>query len=516
MLPKSYHTLYELISLSQDQENSEAIDDSIRAGVRVAGTNLWVLVFAILVASVGLNVNSTAVIIGAMLISPLMGPIVGIGYAAAVHDFELIKLALRNLFIFTIISLVTSTLYFYISPLDIPKSELLSRTTPTLWDVLIAFFGGCAGMIALTRKSMSNVVPGVAIATALMPPLCTAGFGLATGRWEFFAGALFLYTINSVFISFATLALAKLMRLPKRAYVNQAKQLRAKLIIGATVFLTIVPSVILAYRFVQGQFFTNSAQRVIRTLQTDNYVILDKKIDPLAHTVELTLAGKTPPQNLAEELEKRLLIQGVDKVGVTIKHTGSQRVDIGSIKTELRQDLYANMVQQIDHLKQQNTVLQAFNNAQTQEYKDQQRLITELHAQYPSITHIAVADGVASADNTEHPSENITLVAITSKKALPQADKTRIAAWMRVRLSSKQFDILYNTKETSELTPAQVVVTPVPTIAPIAVQTPITAQQTEEANKAVDAIPDSKASNTKLMPVTKPKQAVEKPSIQSP
>lgn len=473
MLPKPYRTLYQLISLRQDQENSETIDDSIRAGVRVAGTNLWVLVFAILIASVGLNVNSTAVIIGAMLISPLMGPIVGIGYAAAVHDFELIKLALRNLFIFTLISLITSTLYFYLSPLEAAQSELLSRTTPTLWDVLIAFFGGCAGMIALTRKSMSNVVPGVAIATALMPPLCTAGFGLATGRWEFFAGALFLYTINSVFISFATLSLAKLMRLPKRAYVNQAKQLRARIIIATAIFGTIAPSAYLAYRFVQGQFFSTAAERVILSLKKDGYVVLEKGIDPLRHHISLTLAGKTPPADLTENLQQQLSVQGVDNASINIRHTGSQQVDIGSIKTELRQDLYASMAAQIETLRQQNTALTEREQERVDEREDQQTLIAELQAQYPDITHAAVADGVASASAAapaDAPSpaavagslpdgvqnllsgENVTLVAITSRRKLGAADRQRIAAWMRVRLHGRQFDILYNTVQTSELT----------------------------------------------------------------
>lgn len=144
--------------------------------------------FAILIASIGLNVNSTAVIIGAMLISPLMGPIVGAGYGLAVQDVGLIKLSLRNILIFIVISLITATLYFYLTPLNQAQSELLARTQPTLWDVLIAFFGGSAGIIALTRKNVSNVVPGVAIATALMPPLCTAGYGLAHGNWEYLAG----------------------------------------------------------------------------------------------------------------------------------------------------------------------------------------------------------------------------------------------------------------------------------------------------------------------------------------
>ena len=186
-------SLLRMFNLRDDLDHPEEIDDAIRSGVELFGTNLWVLIFAILVACVGLNMNSTAVIIGAMLISPLMGPIVGVGYGLAIHDIALIKKALFTLLVFTLISLLTSTVYFYISPLKEPGSELLARTSPTLWDVLIAFFGGCAGIIALTRRNFSNVVPGVAIATALMPPLCTAGYSLAQGNWLWMGGALGIY-----------------------------------------------------------------------------------------------------------------------------------------------------------------------------------------------------------------------------------------------------------------------------------------------------------------------------------
>lgn len=188
--------LGELFHLRSDQEHADVIDRDIRDNVRVAGTNLWVLFFAILIASIGLNVNSTAVIIGAMLISPLMGPIVGIGYGAGVSDMKLIRLAARNMLVFIVISLITSALYFLLTPLKEAQSELLARTQPSLWDVLIAFFGGSAGIVALTRKEISNVIPGVAIATALMPPLCTAGYALVHGNWEYFSGAFYLFTIN--------------------------------------------------------------------------------------------------------------------------------------------------------------------------------------------------------------------------------------------------------------------------------------------------------------------------------
>ncbi len=195
----------EYLDLRKDKDNEALIVESIRNGVEFKGTNLWILIFAIFIASLGLNVNSTAVIIGAMLISPLMGPIMGVGLAIGQNDFELLKRSLKSYLVATVFSVITSTIYFSLTPLDEVQSELLARTSPTIYDVLIALCGGLAGIIALSTKEKGNVIPGVAIATALMPPLCTAGFGLATGNLLYFLGAFYLYFINSVFISLATL-----------------------------------------------------------------------------------------------------------------------------------------------------------------------------------------------------------------------------------------------------------------------------------------------------------------------
>jgi len=197
--------ILQLFSLKPETDHDGTIQQ-VRSDAEFRSGNIWALVFAILIASVGLNVNSTAVIIGAMLISPLMGPIMGAGFGLATNDFTLLRRSLRNLLLATTVALVTSTLYFWISPLADAQSELLARTRPTLYDVLIALFGGGAGVVAVSRKGYKgNVVPGVAIATALMPPLCTAGFGIAQGNVWFFLGALHLYLINALFICLSTL-----------------------------------------------------------------------------------------------------------------------------------------------------------------------------------------------------------------------------------------------------------------------------------------------------------------------
>ena len=217
--------LADRFSLSEDSARQEETVDMICRGVEFRGTNLWVLIFATMIASLGLNVNSAAVIIGAMLVSPLMGPIMGVGLSLGINDFDLLKKSLRNFSLMVVVAIATSTLYFFISPLGTARSELLARTVPTTYDVLIAFFGGLAGIVAQSRKDRnSTVIPGVAIATALMPPLCTAGFGLATGQFKFFIGAFYLFFINTVFIALATYMVVRMLKYHKKKFLDPARE----------------------------------------------------------------------------------------------------------------------------------------------------------------------------------------------------------------------------------------------------------------------------------------------------
>jgi uncharacterized hydrophobic protein (TIGR00271 family) len=202
--------------LVHEREAFPRIREEIEKGIEFRGTNLWILIFAILIASLGLYSNSTAVIIGAMLISPLMGPIMGLGFGMAINDVKILKRSVLNLLFATTVSLSISTLFFLLIPLHTTNSELLHRTSPSLDDALIALFGGMAGMLATSSKLKGNVIPGAAIATALMPPLCTAGFGLATWSSKYFFGALYLYLINAIFIAAATFLVARLVRFGRK------------------------------------------------------------------------------------------------------------------------------------------------------------------------------------------------------------------------------------------------------------------------------------------------------------
>ncbi|MEP6713901.1 MAG: TIGR00341 family protein, partial [Ferruginibacter sp.] len=260
----------ELFNLHKGEEDKQKTLVNVKANVSFTGHNLWVLACAIMVASIGLNVNSTAVIIGAMLISPLMGPIVGAGFALGIYDFGLLRKSLLNLLTATIVGLVVAAVYFYLSPFKEVQSELLSRTSPNIYDVLIAFFGGLVGVIAITRVEKGNPIPGVAIATALMPPLCTAGYGLATANWKFFMGALFLYSINCVFICIATFSIVKYLKYPASKQIDIKHQRQVKYSVTAIVFLMLLPSAFFAVSLYKEQQFKQVANNFIEKEFVEN------------------------------------------------------------------------------------------------------------------------------------------------------------------------------------------------------------------------------------------------------
>ena len=227
-----------------DQIDTEMASRHIKTSIWFKGPNVWILAFSMIIASVGLNINSTAVIIGAMLISPLMGPIMGIGLALGTNDMKLLKESLRNFLVMVLVSLAASFVYFLLSPLNLVNpTELQARTRPTIFDVLIALFGGLAGILETSRKEKGTVISGVAIATALMPPLCTAGFGLAKADMRFFLGAIFLFAINSIFIIIATYVMTKYLRFKEVEFTEESKAKKVRLIMTAVILAVSVPSI---------------------------------------------------------------------------------------------------------------------------------------------------------------------------------------------------------------------------------------------------------------------------------
>jgi uncharacterized hydrophobic protein (TIGR00271 family) len=328
--------------LEEGKEDELETIDYISKNVEFKGANLWILIFAIFVASIGLNVNSTAVIIGAMLISPLMGPIMGIGLAAGINDFELLKRSFRNLAVAVFISILTSSLYFYITPIHDAQSELLARTEPTVWDVLIALFGGLAGIVAGSRKEKSNAIPGVAIATALMPPLCTAGYGLATGNLLYFFGAFYLFFINSVFISLSTYVIVRFMKYPKKQFLDPKKEKRVQTYITLFTLLTIIPSVYLAYGIVRQSIWNQQARDFVRVeMQFPRTQILnsDFKYSKDQRIIEVSLIGDQVSEDEILVLEKKIKEFGLNETQLIVNQSGNG-TDIKVLTNDILKNLY--------------------------------------------------------------------------------------------------------------------------------------------------------------------------------
>jgi uncharacterized hydrophobic protein (TIGR00271 family) len=313
---------FDFINLHNGEEAKDKVLENVKSSISFRGSNLWILACAIVIASAGLNVNSTAVIIGAMLISPLMGPIVGAGFALAIYDFELLKKSGKNLFIATIVGLIVSFLYFFISPFKEVQSELLSRTAPNIYDVLIAFFGGLVGVIALTRVEKGNPIPGVAIATALMPPLCTAGYGLAIGNISYFLGAFYLYTINCFFICISTLLIIKYLKYNPVKSLNPKSQKQIRYGITALIFLMVLPSFYLAYSLLQEKRYNQKADEFItHEFTSKGHTVLFKhtKYHSSPKKIEIALLTKKIGKDELKELNDRLVLFGLTNTQLEIR-----------------------------------------------------------------------------------------------------------------------------------------------------------------------------------------------------
>lgn len=289
----------------KDQATYDEIHENILDGVNIGGANFIILMCAIIIASVGLNMNATAVIIGAMLISPLMGPIIAIGYSVGIYNLKLLKKSAIILIIEIFISITTATIYFSLSPISSAGSEILSRTSPNIWDVIIAFTGGIAGIIGITRKKSGNILPGVAIATALMPPLCTSGYGLATRNIHIFLGAGYLFFINSFFIALSTLLVVKFMKIPTRNTLSEVKQKKLKKMIVVSTILVTIPSLISAATMVNSFLNNTNLSNFIENEMPSEY-ILNKEINTKNKTIELVIIGNTIDNSEEEKLQNTL------------------------------------------------------------------------------------------------------------------------------------------------------------------------------------------------------------------
>ena len=443
--------LKDRFNLDDDKATEEETIESIRKGVEFKGTNLWILIFAVIIASIGLNVNSTAVIIGAMLISPIMGPIMGLGLGTGINDFELIKKSAYNLGVAALIGLFSSALYFLVSPLDEAQSELLARTTPTIWDVLIAFFGGLAGIIAGSRKEKSNVVPGVAIATALMPPLCTAGYGLASGNFYFFLGAAYLFFINSIFISLSTFLIVRFLRFKKKEFLDKEKETRVSRTITLVVVLTVVPSIWLAYRIVNQSIFTaNARQYVAQEFKFRNTFVLERefKVEDGQERIEVSLTGQVLDSADLQLLKDKLPFHDLEDAVLVVRQGEKldQTTDINVLKSTVLKEL---VDQQQSQLAEKEMVIDRLENQlknATLETGFMQSFSGEVLALFPGVESISIAKGIAvNMGNSRQDTTKVALLRFTQEP--DETDVMKMRAWLKARLETDNLKLIIETSK---------------------------------------------------------------------
>lgn len=426
--------LLNIFSLHYEKEDYDTVISSIERGVVFRGTNLWILIFAIFVASLGLNVNSTAVIIGAMLISPLMGPIMGIGLSLGINDISLLRKSVSNFMVATGVALITSTVFFLISPLNDAHSEILARTSPTIYDVLIALFGGCAGIIATSSKQKGNVITGVAIATALMPPLCTAGYGLATFQFQFFFGSFYLFVINTVFIALATLVIVRLLHFPKSQLQDNRTERMTRRITWIVVMLTLLPSVYFGYDMVQQNRFEKEAAKFITNeAHFTNDYLLNKKIDAKNKSILLVFGGKEISVEEIGKLQSQMLHYNLINATLEVKQGFAYLAD----KPGNQQDGQVSILTQaLEEKEKKEERLQLVLDSIASWKALSESVYKELKIQYPAIRRAIIEPSVEHINDSTERKPVLVLLSVANK--LSQREKRRIVDWCKVRLNVRE------------------------------------------------------------------------------
>ncbi|MBV6881904.1 DUF389 domain-containing protein [Epilithonimonas ginsengisoli] len=426
------NNIFNFINLHNGEEKKDKVLENVTSNISFRGSNLWILACAIIIASIGLNVNSTAVIIGAMLISPLMGPIVGAGFALGTYNFPLLKKSFKNLIIATVVSLLVSGFYFYISPFKDVQSELLARTAPNIYDVLIAFFGGLVGVIAITRVEKGNPIPGVAIATALMPPLCTAGFGLATFNFSYFLGAFYLYTINCFFICIATFLVVKYLHYPS-SIVDSKYEKRIRYSISFLILVMIVPSSYLAYNLYNEKKFTKTAEIFLqKEFEKNGYTLIYKKINYNANpkTIDVAFLNKKFTAEEIKSYNKMLSDNGLANTKINIRQNNSD------LKSEILSEINKNNTT----LSEKDIALSSLRSELDNYKVSDSTLGKEIQILYPDMSGVSYGK-IAQYPETD--SARLQFVMIYSGK---KVNDLQLKSWLEKRLNEKNVKLLNNSE----------------------------------------------------------------------
>ncbi|MBL0146029.1 MAG: TIGR00341 family protein [Chitinophagaceae bacterium] len=437
---KALNNFFDKFKLGSEKEELQTVISNIDNGVVFRGTNLWVLIFAIFVASLGLNVNSTAVIIGAMLISPLMGPIMGIGLGIGINDVPLLRKAIYNFLIATGVALATSTIFFLLSPLNEAHSEILARTSPTIYDVLIALFGGFAGIVATSSKQKGNVLPGVAIATALMPPLCTAGYGLATLQFGFFIGAFYLFIINTVFIALATFIIVRFLHFPYKHLQNKKAERMAQRIVWIVVLLTLLPSIYFGYDMVQqNRFIKNANSFIAYEAHFTNDYLLNKKINPKNKKITLVFGGKEIMPEEIELLKNQLKKYNLQSALLEIKQGFAY---LAENDNKIENEQLSQLTMALEVKEKQEKHLQLKLDSIYNQQKLSTQIYAELKAQYPTLKSAILQPSFMLSDSAVSKQTYLVLLSLSAK--LPAPEKSKIENWLKVRLNQQNINLNFD------------------------------------------------------------------------
>jgi len=424
---------FDFINLHSGEDDRDKVLENVKANISFKGSNLWILACAIVIASIGLNVNSAAIVIGAMLISPLMGPIVGAGFALAIYDFELLKKSGRNLMNATLVGLAVATFYFYLSPFKDTQSEILSRTSPNIYDVLIAFFGGLVGVIAITRVEKGNPIPGVAIATALMPPLCTAGYGLAVGNLSYFFGAIYLYTINCFFICISTFLIIKYLHYKPVRTIEAGAEKRIRYGITALILVMIVPSFYLAYNLLNEKKYSQNVEQFIdKEFLSKGLTLIYKKtrFNTKPKTIELAFLNEKFSDDELKTLNLKLVDYKLPETKLIIKQ------DLKDLKNEILNEI-GNQSKNISEKEVLINNLQKeladfkFENTEVEE---------EIRILFPEINTISLGKHIVN-----HHTDSVrtmTVVLFDVKEKNDKTDVIKLQKWLEQKLKTKNLKII--------------------------------------------------------------------------
>lgn len=414
---------HELFDLRGDMMSYEALDEMMEENTHIYGSNMWILIMAILIASIGLNVNSTAVIIGAMLVSPLMSAILTMGYSLAICDLTMLRRAAARFGTQVVISLITSTIYFSLTPLDAPTGEMIARTTPTIWDVLIALFGGLAGGIGNTREKKGNVIPGVAIATALMPPLCTAGYGIAALQPRFLLGAFYLFTINTLFIALSAAAVTRLLRVPSRSSLSEKEHRKLHRVVRTITVVTVIPSVILGAVTVYSSVVDNNISKFLsQELVFAETQVVQSSTDKMERQISVSLVGMPVSDEKIAQLQARLADYGLEDYSLHVVQNRSLEgeADSDRMTIAIQENTINQMQKALKQQEDQIVALEARGTAGT----DWAKLVSDAPQIFPWLSDCSCGS------MTDGEGEYALLTAETAHAVTAEEQQT-VEAWLR-------------------------------------------------------------------------------------